>query len=153
MHSYEYIIQKFDRCLELRFLLLSIIEIFVLVLYMVKHFLCPWICYRCTSSRVFNLGIRCAVVWALAILSWLSDRLFCTAWKAIGFPYLHCAWHIFIFLASYQACVLFAYFDAETEVPEQMPVLEYWPKNTWTFWGIPYVRLKYSGSKSLYKNL
>ena len=101
---------------------------------------------RCECPLVYNLGIRCCFMWAIALISWVSDRTMCNLWEMIGFPYCHCIWHIFIFLASYVACVLFAYFDAKAEVPEQMPTLQYWPRHSWTF-GIPYVSLKRGGSK------
>jgi alkaline ceramidase len=117
----------------------------------------PLICFllfvlvSCDDERVYKLGVRCCAIWVIALSSWLSDRLFCSLWENIGFPYLHCIWHIFIFLTTYQACVLLAYFSARTEVPEQMPVIEYWPNNTWNFWGIPFVKLKCLGFKPTYK--
>jgi len=51
-------------------------------------------------------------------------------------------------LASYMACVCYAYFYAMYEVPEQGPQLKFWPqdKNTWL--GIPYVSLLVTSVKS-----
>lgn len=45
-----------------------------------------------------------------------SDKFLCSLWRAVSFPYLHCAWHIMVFVAAYTACVMFAYFDALDEV-------------------------------------
>ena len=82
-------------------------------------------------------------MWIFALASWISDRLFCSLWERLGFPYLHCMWHVFIALAAYQALVLFAYFDALKLVPEQLPVISYWPQNSlWWGPGIPYIRLR-----------
>ncbi|XP_013379174.1 alkaline ceramidase 2 [Lingula anatina] len=97
--------------------------------------------WRTQCRRVRSLGIRCGVLWLLAVTCWINDRVFCDVWSSLHFPYLHCAWHILIFIASYTACVLFAYFDVVEEIPEQMPVLKYWPKNHWDFWGVPYITL------------
>ena len=41
----------------------------------------------------------------------------------MGFPYLHGAWHILIFLASYTAIVLFAYFEVKNNYRTETPVL------------------------------
>lgn len=96
---------------------------------------------RCSCWRVYRLGVRCAAVWLLAVTCWLNDRLFCEAWSSINFPYLHGLWHVLIFIASYTACVLFAYFSVKDEKPEQTPVLMYWPRNDFEL-GIPYVVLR-----------
>lgn len=96
------------------------------------------------NERIQRLGIRCALVWVAAVFCWLNDRLLCEAWSAIKFPYLHGLWHIFIFIASYTACVLFAYFSVKEERPEKHAVLKYWPKNDFEF-GIPYIFIKPKG--------
>ena len=44
-------------------------------------------------------------------------------WASVGFPYLHGAWHILIFLASYTAIVLFAYFEVKNNYRTETPVL------------------------------
>lgn len=102
-------------------------------------------CYlsRVKNVRVYRLGVRCAAVWCLAVFCWINDRLLCDAWAAINFPYLHGLWHILIFIASYTACVLFAYFSVKEERPEKKAVLRYWPRNDFEF-GIPYVEIKAS---------
>ena len=45
-------------------------------------------------------------------------------WASVGFPYLHGAWHILIFLASYTAIVLFAYFEVKNNYRTETPVLK-----------------------------
>ncbi|KYM97350.1 Alkaline ceramidase [Cyphomyrmex costatus] len=103
---------------------------------------------RTTSIRVYRLGLRCGAMWVLAVICWLNDRLFCDTWLNLNFPYLHALWHLFIFIASYTAAVLFAYFAVQDEKPQQSPVLKYWPRDTFEL-GIPYVTIR-SYMKSSY---
>ena len=60
--------------------------------------------------------------------------------------------HLMIMCACpFQACILFALFDAKMEVPEQMPVLNYWPRWTGDM-GIPYIIFKVAGYKPTSKD-
>ncbi|XP_053612854.1 alkaline ceramidase [Plodia interpunctella] len=97
---------------------------------------------RSNCPRVYRLGLRCVAVSLLAMFCWVLDRLFCDAWLSIDFPYMHGVWHILIFIASYTAVVLCAYFNVLDERPEQKPQLRYWPRNHFEF-GIPYVTVKH----------
>lgn len=100
---------------------------------------------NCDCPRVYHVGVMSAVWFFTAVGCWISDRFFC---DQISFQYLHCAWHIFICLGSYMACVCYAYFYACHECPEQGPRLSFWPndKNEWI--GIPYVCLMVTAVKS-----
>ena len=93
------------------------------------------------DARVTNLGKRSIILWVLSVTCWLSDRLYCDLWSNLGFPYLHGFWHVLIFLASYTAVVLFAYFDVKNNYPHEQPIIKYWPVDTFEY-GISYVLLK-----------
>lgn len=96
---------------------------------------CP---LRSSNARVLRLGLRCLIIWILAIVCWINDRMFCEMWSTVNFRYFHAIWHILIFNAAYPACVLFAFFHAQHEVPRKRPTLMYWPCDNFEY-GIPYV--------------
>ena len=52
------------------------------------------------EGRVVSLGRRTVALWGLAVTCWVQDRAFCAWWADLGFPYLHAAWHILIFLGT-----------------------------------------------------
>lgn len=99
---------------------------------------------RCRIQRIKNLGVRCCLCWAAAVISWIMDRMFCETWSNYNLPYLHGVWHILIAIASYTVCVLFAYFDAIHEYENLHPVIKFWPKDQYETYGIPYIELKNS---------
>ncbi|XP_066583740.1 alkaline ceramidase [Prorops nasuta] len=96
---------------------------------------------RTRSARVYRLGIRCGAIWLVAVTCWINDKLFCDTWLSLNFPYLHAFWHLFIFIASYTAAVLFAYFSVKEEKPHQTAILRYWPRDDFEL-GIPYVTIE-----------
>lgn len=84
------------------------------------------------------------LLWLVAVSIWISDRILCALWLAIGFPYLHSIWHLLISVTSYGSIVFFAYVDAKSRFGDCHPELKYWPPSP--FWersglGIPYVYL------------
>ncbi|XP_041465219.1 alkaline ceramidase 2-like isoform X1 [Lytechinus variegatus] len=121
--------------------------------FVMMSFIGPCICMmilelrRAQCPRVVKLGKTCAFLWVVSVTCWLSDRFLCDFWQSLSLPYLHCAWHIMVFISAYTGCVLFAYFDAMNECPEMGPVLRYWPKDSWVNAGIPYVTLQCAGNK------
>ena len=94
------------------------------------------------EPRVTSLGKRSLVFWVCGVLCWMSDRMCCEMWLNLGFPYLHGFWHVLVFLASYTAVVLFAYYDVKNNYPLDEAVIRYWPQDTFEF-GIPFVHLKH----------
>jgi len=56
--------------------------------------------------------------------------------------------HITVCLASYLACVCYAYFYATYEVPEMCPRLRFWPNDRHTWLGVPYVSLMVTSVKA-----
>jgi len=90
------------------------------------------------TPRMNNLARRSVGIWGLAVTAWVNDRFFCPYWSSVGFPYLHGVWHITIFLASYSAIVIFAYFDVKHHRLDKHPTLKYFPLDTWEF-GVPFV--------------
>ena len=82
------------------------------------------------DPRVTSLGRRSIVFWVASVTCWLSDRLYCDLWSSLGFPYLHGFWHFLIFLASYTAVVLFAYFDVKLNHQHERPEIRYYSFST-----------------------
>ncbi|XP_035667256.1 alkaline ceramidase 2-like [Branchiostoma floridae] len=103
---------------------------------------------RCNDWRVIRLGIAAFVWFSLALTCWLNDRLFCHIWESVSFPYLHSGWHIFIAIASFELCVVMAYFEAVTMAPERAPTLKFWPYDRCDL-GVPYVSFKCSAAKPI----
>lgn len=91
--------------------------------------------------RIYNLGIRAAFVFFLAVFCWVNDRIFCDFYSSIKFTYLHAIWHILVFISSYSMCVLFAFFYVHDEHPHQNAELSYWPKDQFEL-GIPYISIR-----------
>ncbi|KXJ26016.1 alkaline ceramidase [Exaiptasia diaphana] len=100
------------------------------------------------NKVVHRLGFFCTFLWITAIACWINDRVFCETWKSLSFPYLHCGWHILIFVASYLACVIAAYIHAVNEFPQYKPSIIYWPDNSYQL-GFPYVTVKVENGKDL----
>ncbi|XP_077332428.1 alkaline ceramidase 1 isoform X1 [Lithobates pipiens] len=95
---------------------------------------------KCTDKDIINLAFMSFYLWLLAISCWLSDRLCCNFWKRINFCYLHSFWHIFICLTVCHVNTVFAYFDAQYEIPECNLQVQYWPLKSTRF-GLPYLAI------------
>eukprot|EP00092_Neocalanus_flemingeri_P009489 GFUD01010215.1.p1 GENE.GFUD01010215.1~~GFUD01010215.1.p1 ORF type:complete len:269 (+),score=54.57 GFUD01010215.1:67-873(+) len=100
-----------------------------------------------TSPRIINLARRSVGLWGFAITAWVNDRFFCPYWSSLGFPYLHGVWHVAIFLASYTAIVIFAYFDVKNHKLDKHPTLRYFPMDRFEF-GVPYVFVRNRSERS-----
>lgn len=50
------------------------------------------------DPRVYDLGIRTIIILAVAILTWINDRMFCNFYTSLRVTYLHAIWHVLIFL-------------------------------------------------------
>ncbi|XP_075719391.1 alkaline ceramidase 1 [Rhinoderma darwinii] len=95
---------------------------------------------KCSDRDIINLTLVSICLWLVAISCWLSDRLFCNFWKRVNFCYLHSFWHIFICLAVAYINTVFAYFDAQYEIPECTLQLQYWPFKSKRI-GLPYLAI------------
>ncbi|KAM9329536.1 alkaline ceramidase 1 [Gastrophryne carolinensis] len=98
---------------------------------------------KCTDRAIINLTVVSFCLWLVAISCWLSDRLFCNFWKRINFCYLHSFWHIFICLSVGHINTVFAYIDAQYEIPDCTLQLQYWPFKSIKI-GLPYLAINSS---------
>ncbi|CAF0710750.1 unnamed protein product [Brachionus calyciflorus] len=107
------------------------------------------------SLKLKRLGNRTFVIWGLAVFFWVMDRLFCGLWLKLGIPYFHGIFHVLIYLASHRTIVYYAFFTAESRVPNLAPVLEYWPNlEKWDFMALPYVDFEFiKSNRNKTKNL
>ena len=97
--------------------------------------------HRCKDRRAWKICYISLLWLVVAVTLWISDRINCTFWLHVDFPYLHSLWHIFIFLSCYLACVLCAYLYAMQEAPSELkPQICYWPVNSFEH-GVPYVHI------------
>ncbi|XP_072261273.1 alkaline ceramidase 1 isoform X1 [Pyxicephalus adspersus] len=95
---------------------------------------------KCTNQDIINLAIVSFCLWFVAISCWLSDRFLCNFWKRINFCYLHSFWHVFICLTVGHVNTVFAFFDAQYEIPECNLQVQYWPFKSTRF-GLPYLAI------------
>lgn len=47
---------------------------------------------RTTNRQLRHIIHVSTILWASAVISWVSDRLFCSFWQRIHFFYLHSIW-------------------------------------------------------------
>ncbi|XP_005405784.1 PREDICTED: alkaline ceramidase 1 [Chinchilla lanigera] len=98
--------------------------------------------YKKTRNMQLRHMIEMSVIlWAGALASWISDRLFCSFWQQVNFFYLHSIWHVLISFMFPYGFVTMALVDARYEMPSQTLRVRYWPRDTWPV-GLPYVEVQ-----------
>lgn len=95
---------------------------------------------RCDNARIKSLGLHSFITWAFAVTIWISDRMFCSFWLSISFPYLHALWHVLILLSSNQAIVLCGYLTIKHHNPQANLHLHFWPNEHWSCLTLPYLK-------------
>ena len=96
--------------------------------------------FRCDNRRIKHLGIHCLSVGTVAIAIWICDRLFCSFWLSISFPYLHSIWHVLILFSSNEAIVVCSYLLVKYQYPQANLVLHVWPSEQWGCMALPYLK-------------
>ncbi|CAF1509934.1 unnamed protein product [Rotaria sp. Silwood1] len=95
---------------------------------------------RCDNSRIKNLGIHCFLMWVIAVIIWISDRVFCSYWLSISFPYLHSIWHVLILFSSNEGIVVCGYLTIKQQNPQANLHLHFWPNERWKWFALPYLK-------------
>ncbi|CAF1499079.1 unnamed protein product [Rotaria magnacalcarata] len=95
---------------------------------------------RSESTRIKSLGIHCFAMWVIAVTIWISDRMFCSYWLSISFPYLHSIWHVLILFSSNQGIVICGYLTIKQQNPQVNLHLHYWPNEQWKWLSLPYLK-------------
>ncbi|UJR14821.1 hypothetical protein I4U23_001808 [Adineta vaga] len=95
---------------------------------------------RSDNSRIKSLGLHCFGMWLMAVTIWICDRMFCSFWLAISFPYLHAIWHVLIFFSSNEAIVVCGYLTIKHQNPQANLHLHYWPNEQWSWFRLPYLK-------------
>lgn len=92
--------------------------------------------------RIVSLGKKTVIVWIIAVVFWVLDRVFCDFWVKLDLPYFHSVFHLIAFYSSYWSIVLYSYFKAIDTVPQFKATINYWPESdSISFISIPYVQL------------
>jgi len=96
--------------------------------------------FRCDSLRIKSLGIHCFGMWVIAVTIWICDRMFCSFWLSISFPYLHSLWHVLILFSSNEAIVICGYLTIKQQNPQANLHLHFWPNEKWNWFTLPYLK-------------
>lgn len=96
--------------------------------------------FRHNDRRIKRIGAVCLIKWTIAITAWICDRIFCSFWLSISFPYLHSIWHVLIFFSSNEVIVVCAYLLITQETPQANIQIYIWPNKRWGLFGLPYVK-------------
>ena len=97
--------------------------------------------YEEVSRYWILLAKMCMIILAIAVICWIADKLFCSLWLSIGFPYLHSIWHILICIATCKVVVLFAYLEIAERKLTRYFGIRYWPVENY-YLGIAYINVK-----------
>lgn len=97
-------------------------------------------------QRIYRFGLVIEVTTILAVVCWILDKFFCDTMLGQKFPYLHAIWHVLIFISTYSAIVLVAYYAIKEDYANCTPELCYWPDNNFEI-GIAFVSIKYGEAK------
>jgi alkaline ceramidase len=79
-------------------------------------------------------------MWAISVTIWLCDRIFCSFWLSISFPYFHSIWHVLILFSSNEAIVICAYLIVKHQHPQANLILHVWPNEQWGWFTLPYLK-------------
>jgi len=79
-------------------------------------------------------------MWAIAVTIWICDRMFCSFWLSISFPYLHSLWHVLILFSSNEAIVICGYLTIKHQNPQANLHLHFWPNEQWRWLTLPYLK-------------
>jgi alkaline ceramidase len=79
-------------------------------------------------------------MWVVAVTIWVSDRMFCSFWLSISFPYLHSLWHVLILFSSNEAIVVCGYLTIKQQNPQANLHLHFWPNEQWNWFTLPYLK-------------
>ncbi|CAF1121573.1 unnamed protein product [Rotaria sordida] len=102
--------------------------------FIIRHIL------RCDNSRVKTLGVHCFIIWITAFIVWICDRMFCSYWLSISFPYLHALWHVLVLFSSNEGIVICCYLTVKHQNPQANLHLYFWPNEQWKWFSIPYLK-------------
>lgn len=96
---------------------------------------------RSDNTKIRSLGLHCLFIWIVAVTIWFADRMFCSFWLSISFPYLHSFWHILILFSSNQAIIICAYLTIKQQNPQANLHLHFWPNDQDGHWfHLPYLK-------------
>jgi hypothetical protein len=71
---------------------------------------------------------------------WVVDRMFCSFWRYISFPYLHSIWHVIILFIANEAIVICAYLVIIQKIPKDNIHIYTWPFQRLNWYGLPYIK-------------
>ena len=96
---------------------------------------------RCENKKIVNLAKKTVLIWTIAVVFWILDRVFCDFWLSINLPYFHSVFHLIAFYSAYWSIVLYSFFKAIDTVPQLKVSINYWPeRENLSLIAIPYIQ-------------